>query len=100
MGNEFCPFPILSSFCFCDHTTLRNRCCYHRHCQCVCGLAPWHLQGCRPSIVMCADYVLLAVRRFSPHPPLLMPDADRGMVCCSAWSVFICVLTYTFVSLP
>ena len=88
LGAE--PFIFLGSGDVEAHTTLCNGCRRHRHCECVCDLVPWHTQRSRSWVSVCE---LLAYGHFSPPFPLMTPYANRGMVWCSLWKVFTCLLT-------
>ena len=94
LGNQVgrLTFIILSSWGLEAHTTLRNGCRCHRHCDfLVCGLVPWHLRN--PDQSTCVSRLYMPeLRRFSVHPPAL-PYPDRGVVWRSVQSVFTRLFT-------
>ena len=85
-------FIILSSWGLKAHTTLRNGCRCHRHCDFwVCGLVPWHLRN--PDRSTCVSRLYMPeLRRCPVHPPA-MPYPDRGVVWRSVRSVFTRLFT-------
>ena len=94
LGNQVgrLTFIILSSWGLEAHTTLRNGCRCHRHCEfLVCGLVPWHLRN--PDQSTCVSRLYMPeLRRFPVHPPAL-PYPDRGVVWRSVQSVFTRLFT-------
>ena len=94
MGNQVgrLTFIFLSSWGLEAHTTLRNGCRCHRHCQfLVCGRVPWHLRN--PDQSTCVSRLYMPeLRRYPVHPPAL-PYPDRGVVWRSVQSVFTRLFT-------
>ena len=94
LGNQVgrLTFIILSSWGLEAHTTLRNGCRCHRHCEfLVCDLVPWHLRN--PDQSTCVSRLYMPeLRRYPVHPPA-MPYPDRGVVWRSVQSVFTRLFT-------
>ena len=71
LGNQVgrLTFIFLSSWGLEAHTTLRNGCRCHRHCDfLVCGLVPWHLRN--PDQSTCVSRLYMPeLRRYPVHPP-------------------------------
>ena len=89
LGNQVgrLTFIFLSSWGLEAHTTLRNGCHCHRHCDFwVCGLVPWHLWDPDQSTCVATIYDLNSGVFLSTI--LHMPYPNRGVVWRSVQSVF------------
>ena len=85
-------FIFLSSWGLEAHTTLRNGCRCHRHCNFWCVVWSHGICGIQTSRRVSADYIWPGLRRFPVHPPAL-PYPDRGVVWRSIRSVFTRLFT-------
>ena len=94
LGNQVgrLTFIFLSSWRLEAHTTLRNGCRCHRHCDFWC--VAWSHGICRiqTSRRVSQDYIWPELRRFPVHPPAL-PYPNRGVVWRSIQSVFTRLFT-------
>ena len=84
---------FLSSWGLEAHTSLRNGCRCHRHCDVlVCGLVPWHLRDPDQSTCVCRlksglnSGVFLSILLHMPYP-------NRGVIWHSVQSVFTRLFT-------
>ena len=89
LGNQVVrlTFIFLSSWGLEAHTTLRNGCRCHRHCNYWCVVWSHGICGIQTSRRVSRDYIWPEVRRFLVHPPAL-PYPDCGVVWRSVQSVF------------
>ena len=85
-------FIFLSSWGLEAHTTLRNGCRCHRHCDFWCVVWSHGICGIQTSRCVSRDYIWPELRRFPVHPPAL-PYPDRGVVWRSVQSVFTRLFT-------
>ena len=94
LGNQVgrLTFIFLSSWGLEAHTTLRNGCCCHRHCDFECVVWLHGTCGIQTSRRVSADYIWLELRRSPIHPPAL-PYPHRGVVWRSVQSVFTRLFT-------
>ena len=94
LGNQVgrLTFIFLSSWGIVAHTTLRNGCRCHRHCDFWCVVWSHGICGIQTSRRVSRDYIWPELRRFPVHPPAL-PYPDRGVVWRSVRSVFTRLFT-------
>ena len=94
LGNQVgrLTFIFLSSWGLEAHTTLRNGCRCHRHCNFWCVVWFHGTCGIQTSRRVSRDYIWPAFRRFPVHPPAL-PYPNRGVVWRSVKSVFTRLFT-------
>ena len=94
LGNQVgrLTFMFLSSWGLEAHTTLRNGCRCHRHCDFWCVVWSHGICGIQTSRRVSRDYIWPELRRFPVHPPAL-PYPDRGVVWHSVRSVFTRLFT-------
>ena len=94
LGNQVgrLTFIFLSSWGLEAHTTLRNGCRCHRHCDFWCVVWSHGICGIQTSRRVSADYIWPGLRRFPVHPPAL-PYPERGVVWRSVQSVFTRLFT-------
>ena len=94
LGNQVgrLTFIFLSSWGLEAHTTLRNGCRCHQHCDFLCVVWSHGICGIQTSRRVSADYIWPELRRYPVHPPAL-PSPDRGVVWHSVLSVFTRLFT-------
>ena len=94
LGNQVgrLTFIFLSSWGLEAHTTLRNGCRCHRHCDFWCVVWFHGTCGIQTSRRVSGDYIWPELRRFTVHSPAL-PYPNQGVVWRSIQSVFTRLFT-------